>query len=172
MRLREKWLVAFNLLQLVVIILLTIVLIGENKNYDISTMNEVTTNDVIKMFESNKTYVLFVGRKNCDLCLDMIDTLKIAQIKLNFTPQYLDITKVDRTSSNWKEIVDKLTLLSTQTLTEDGSGEKVTESYGFFLDKYGFTPTVIVIKNGMQSAGFIGKAKTEDFINWLSEKLD
>ena len=49
-------------------------------------------------------------------------------------------------------------------------GEKVTESYGYFLDEYGFTPTVIVSKSGKQEAGFIGYKSEEELFNFIKSK--
>ncbi|MBE6148849.1 MAG: hypothetical protein E7167_05135 [Firmicutes bacterium] len=139
--------------------------------YDISMMNEVNVNDVLDMFDSKKTYVLYVGRKSCDVCVDMLPALNAAQKKNNYITQYLDIEKVDRSSSQWYDLVDKLTMKSTQTTTEDGSGEEITESYGYFLHNYGFTPTIIVIKDGKQTAGSIGGSEPQLLIDWLTNKV-
>lgn len=144
----------------------------EENNYDVSMMNEVNVNDVLKMFDSKKNYVLYVGREGCNVCVHILPALKEAQIKNNYITQYLDIKKVDRSSDEWLELVDKLTMKSTQTLNETNKGEQVTETYGYFLHNYGFTPTIIVIKNGKQTAGFIGNATQEELVNWLSSKVN
>ncbi|MBE6155192.1 MAG: hypothetical protein E7164_00340 [Firmicutes bacterium] len=141
-------------------------------DYDISMMREVTVHDVLEMFSSKETYVLYVGRKSCSVCVKILPALKEAQIKNNYITQYLDIEKVDRTSDEWYELKAKLTMKSTQTLTEDGSGEEITETYGYFLHEYGFTPTVMVIKNGKQVAGLIGGAEKNLLVDWLSNKVN
>lgn len=161
----------------VIVILLGIILIiisqnpKEDNEYDVSTMNEVTVSDILKMFESKNTYVLYVGRKSCQVCVNILPALKEAQTKNNYITQYLDIEKVDRQSDEWYKLVEKLTMKSTQTTTEDGSGEEVTETYGYFLHHYGFTPTIIVIKDGKQVAGSIGGSQKDILVDWLTNKV-
>lgn len=166
------WAIVAILVGLIIIIAFIGSKKDENTDYDTSMMNEVDVIDVLSMFESKKTYVLFVGRKNCQVCVDMIPALEEAQKKNNYITQYLDIEKADRSSDLWKELVKKLTMKSTQTTTEDGSGEKITETYGYFLDVYGFTPTIIVIKDGKQIAGLIGGSDRDVFVSWISAKVN
>ncbi len=167
-------LVTISVLVLLIIFLLIIFSPKDKKdnNYDVSMMNEVNVSDVLDMFDSKKTYVLYVGREGCNVCVNILPALKEAQIKNNYITQYLDIKKVNRSSDEWLELVDKLTMKSTQTLNETNQGEQVTETYGYFLHKYGFTPTIIVIKNGKQTAGFIGNTTKEELVNWLSSKVN
>ena len=162
-------------LVIVTSILLIVILIALVKNksqkYDVSMMNSVTVKDVLDMFDSKKTYVLFVGRKSCDVCIDILPALQESQIKNNYITQYLDIEKVDRNSDDWYELVSRLTMKSTQTLTEDGSGKEVTETYGYFLHNYGFTPTIVIIKEGKQSGGSIGGSDHKILVDWLTNKI-
>ena len=160
----------------ILLFIILVLILGNNKKedntkYDISMMKTVTVEDVLEMFESKDTYVLFVGRESCEVCVDILPALKEAQIQNNYITQYLDIEKVDRQSEKWYELVDKLTMKSTQTLTEDGTGEEVTDTYGYFLHEYGFTPTIVVIKDGKQIAGSIGGSEKELLIDWLSAKV-
>lgn len=156
---------------IVVIILLSNKETDQKDSYDVSTMKEVTVTDILRMFEDKKTYVVYIGWKDCDICLELLPALKTAQIELNYITQYLNIEKVDMSSEDWKLLVKKLSMQTTQTITEDGQGEPVTESYGYFLNEYGFTPTVIIIKNGKQTGGFIGNKSTDALIDWLKEKI-
>lgn len=161
----------------IVIIILIGVIINYNEThknddeYDVSMMNEVSVSDILEMFDSKKTYVLYVGRKSCSVCIHMLKDLQDAQKQNNYITQYLDIEKVEFNSEEWQKLISKLTLQSSQSVKEDGSGEKVTETYGYFLDNYGFTPTIIVIKDGKQEAGHIGKFNDTDFNTWIKEKI-
>lgn len=160
------------LLVLIIVIILFSIKKGEPKDvYDVSMMKEVTPSDILEMFTSKKTYVLYIGWKDCDICYELLPALKEAQIQLNYTTQYLDIEKVDMQTEEWSKLVNKLSMKTTQTISEDGKGEAVTESYGYFLNTYGFTPTIIIIKDGKQTGGFIGNKTTEDLISWLKEKI-
>ena len=40
------------------------------------------------------------------------------------------------------------------------------------LDVYGFTPTIIVIKEGKQIAGSIGGSDRDIFVSWISAKVN
>ena len=138
-----------------------------NDDYDISMMNKVGIEEVLEMFENKKTYVLYIGRESCSVCHDLLPILQTAQKEYNYITQYLDISEIDRSSDSWKELISYLDKEGTTTLDEDGTGEEVTDTYGNFLDKYGFTPCVIVIKDGKQFAGFFGSKSLENFEDWL-----
>ena len=166
----SKILLTITIILIVVIVILSILLIKKGNKYDTSFMREVTVNEILDIMESENHHVIYVGRKTCALCEKFLPILKDASITQNFTPLYLDIENVDRTSSNWEELIKKLKLESTQTLNESDEGETVTETYGYFLDNYGFTPTVIITKSGKQEAGFIGYKSKTDLIKFLKEK--
>ena len=121
-----------------------------------------------QMTVDGKTYVLYIGRENCSICHDLLPTLQQAQINNNYITQYLDILEVDRSSDNWKKLVELLDQTTTTTMDEEGKTEEVTETYGYFLDKKGFTPCVILIKDGKQYGGFFGNKSLESFEDWLA----
>lgn len=137
--------------------------------YNTSMMRSVGVNEVLEMFKSKETYVLYVGRETCDACVDLLPTLQQSQLELNFVTQYMDITQVDRDSAAWESLVEKLDVEATTTLTEDGSGKTVTETFGYFLDTKGFTPCVIIIDEGKQVAGFFGSKTITNYKDWLIE---
>lgn len=157
-------------LVVILFIVLFIFFNKEKQTYDISFMKEVTINEALNLFESDNYHVIFIGREDCSVCEKMLPSIKNAQIEYNFVSLYIDITKVDRSSSKWQEFIGKLTMKSTQTLGETDEGETVTESYGYFLDEYGFTPTVIVSKSGKQVAGFIGYKSEEELFSFIKSK--
>ena len=142
--------------------------IDKETEYDVSMMRAVGIEDVLDMFEDGKTYVLYIGRENCSICHDLLPTLQQAQINNNYITQYLDILEVDRSSDNWKKLVELLDQTTTTTMDEEGKTEEVTETYGYFLDKKGFTPCVILIKDGKQYGGFFGNKSLESFEDWLA----
>lgn len=140
----------------------------ENSEYDVSMMHQVGVEDVLDMFEDNKTYVVYIGRETCSVCYDLLPVLQKAQINNNYITQYLDITEIDRSSDNWQELVKLLDKTTTTTMDEEGNSEEVTETFGYFLDKKGFTPCTIIIKNGKQVGGFFGSASLISFEDWLA----
>ena len=91
----------------------------------------------------------------------------------NLTIQYISIEDIDRDSLEWDELKEKLSMKSTQTITsDDGKEEEVTDTYGYFVHRYGFTPTIIIIKDGKQTGGLIGGADKEELLNWIKEKVN
>ena len=160
---------------IITVLLSIIVMIGiiktDNNKYDVSMMNEVTVKDVLDMFYSKKTYVLYIGREGCSVCGDILPALREAQIKNNYITQYLDIEKVTRSGNDWNDLVSLLSMKSTQTLTENGTGKEITETYGYFLHNYGFTPTIVIIKDGKQTGGSIGGSDHDILVEWLTNKV-
>lgn len=140
----------------------------EENEYDVSMMHTVGVSDVIDMFANEGTYVLYIGRETCSVCHDLLPALQEAQINNNYITQYLDITQVDRSSSDWETLVGLLDVETTTTMDEEGETEEVTNKFGYFLDTKGFTPCVIIISGGEQIAGFFGSRSLTNFEDWLA----
>ena len=140
----------------------------EENEYDVSMMHTVGVSDVIDMFANEGTYVLYIGRETCSVCHDLLPALQEAQINNNYITQYLDITQVDRSSSDWETLVGFLDVETTTTMDEEGETEEVTNTFGYFLDTKGFTPCVIIISGGEQIAGFFGSRSLTNFEDWLA----
>ncbi len=142
---------------------------AENETeYDVSMMHTVGVSDVIDMFANEGTYVLYIGRETCTVCQDLLPILQEAQINNNYITQYMDITEIDRSSSDWEKLVELLDVETTTTMDENGTSEEVTNTFGFFLNEKGFTPCVMIISNGKQIAGFFGTTSLTRFEDWLS----
>ena len=131
-------------------------------------MHTVGVSDVIDMFANEGTYVLYIGRETCTVCQDLLPILQEAQINNNYITQYMDITEIDRSSSDWEKLVELLDVETTTTMDENGTSEEVTNTFGFFLNEKGFTPCVMIISNGKQIAGFFGTTSLTRFEYWLS----
>lgn len=134
---------------------------NKDNKYDVSMMKSVSVNDILGMFDDQKTHVLYIGRGSCKLCVTLLPVLKTAQIDLNFITSYIDITEIDRTNPAWDELVKKLDM----KILDTASNEKQT--FGYFLNKKGYTPCVIVIANGKQKSGFFGTLSLNSYKDWL-----
>jgi len=139
-----------------------------SNGYDVSMMNEVGVSDILKMFDDGKSHVLYIGRETCGICKSILPNLQSAQKNLSYVTQYLDITKADRNSDEWKEL-EKLLDKETSISVTNNNGEKEikTESYGYFVGSYGYTPTLIIINNNKMVAGHIGNFSLDDLEAWL-----
>lgn len=145
--------------------------VKENKtNYDVSMMREVGVSDALELFEDNDTYVLYIGRETCDICEDLLPKLQEAQKNNNYITQYLDISKADRTTEDWKKLMQLLDVETTTTMEEEDkvSEEAVTESFGYFINAKGFTPAVLIISKGKNVSGFFGDKDLVALEDWLS----
>ncbi len=141
---------------------------ASESDYDVSMMRSVGITDVLEMFDDGGTYILYIGRATCSVCHDILPVLQEAQINNNYITQYLDISAVDRTSAEWDELMELLDVETTTTMDEDGTSEEVTNTFGYFLNAKGFTPCIILIRDGQQVAGFFGSKTLESYEDWLT----
>lgn len=131
-------------------------------NYDVSMMHEVNVAGAIKLFGQKGTYVLYIGRADCGACVNYLPSLQDAQAKFGYTTQYLDLNKIDFSSSDYDKLKEKLDIDYTMTV----SGEEKTETFGTWM---GYTPMTIIIKDGKMVDGKIGSIAYESLIALLKE---
>lgn len=157
----------FIIIVFVLIFVSILIAFSTKEKYDVSHFHEVKVSDVLDMFEDNNTHVLYVGYEDCEMCLMVNPSLEKAQVKYNYMTSYLDLASIDFESEDWKKLKDLLNMDVEQTLSEDGSGQVVVDTFGNFLDEYGLVPTVIVIEDGKQKGGFIGGFEEENILGWI-----
>ena len=139
-----------------------------SNDYDISMMNEVEVSDVLDMFEDKELHILYIGRETCGVCKAILPNLQKAQDDLNYITQYLDITEVDRSSSDWEKLEKLLDIETSVSITNDeGKKELKAETFGYFIGTYGYTPTMVIINNNNMVAGHIGNMTLDELENWL-----
>lgn len=135
---------------------------AENSEYDVSSFNTIDLAQTLKLFDDKKgTYVVYFGRKTCSACVKFLPTLKKMQEKYKFTPQYLDITKVNAKSDDFEALMKKLSKKVTLTV----NGEKKTQEYG---DYYGYTPMIFIVSKGKFVDGIVGAYTEERFESFLN----
>ena len=81
----------------------------QTSDYDVSDFDALTLAQVLKLFDSKDTSVLYLGRSSCGACVSFLPTLKSVQKDLGFKTKYLDITTVDTSSSDYNTFISKLT---------------------------------------------------------------
>lgn len=134
---------------------------SQNIDYDVSDFNTLNLSGVLDLFEKDGTSVLYLGRSTCGACVSFLPTLKAVQEKYGYVTNYLDITTVSTGSSDYKKFQELLEV----EVTENINGEKVTADIGEF---FGYTPMVIIIKDGKAvdcSVGAYSESKFEEFLN-------
>ena len=129
----------------------------QTSNYDVSDFDALTLAQVLKLFDSKDTSVLYLGRSSCSACVSFLPTLKSVQKDLGFKTKYLDITS----SSDYNTFISKLT----KEIEVNANG---TKSTGKISEFYGYTPMVIIIKDGKAVNASVGALSESNFKKFLS----
>ena len=132
-----------------------------SSDYDVSDFDTLTLAQVLKLFDSKDTSVLYLGRSSCSACVSFLPTLKSVQKDLGFKTKYLDITTVDTSSSDYSTFTSKLT----KEIEVNANG---TKSTGKISEFYGYTPMVIIIKDGKAVNASVGALSESNFKKFLS----
>lgn len=132
-----------------------------SSDYDVSDFDTLTLAQVLKLFDSKDTSVLYLGRSSCSACVSFLPTLKSVQKDLGFKTKYLDITTVDTSSSDYNTFISKLT----KEIEVNANG---TKSTGKISEFYGYTPMVIIIKDGKAVNASVGALSESKFKKFLS----
>ena len=133
----------------------------QTNDYDVSDFDALTLAQVLKLFDSKDTSVLYLGRSSCSACVSFLPTLKSVQKDLGFKTKYLDITTVDTSSSDYNTFISKLT----KEIEVNANG---TKSTGKISEFYGYTPMVIIIKDGKAANASVGALSESNFKKFLS----
>lgn len=114
--------------------------------YDVSKMKEITGEQAAKLFDEKGTHFLYIGRSTCSVCVNLVPELNTVMNDMTITLNYLPLNQTFRT--DFKDLFDKLDI---ETTVNNNKG-----TFGELLEEYGYTPVVIVIKDGKMADGFIG----------------
>lgn len=123
-------------------------------NYDVSKMTAVDVKGAVDLFNSKKTYVLYIGKSSCGACVSFLPRLNQVADEYGVTIQYLDINNVAKDSEGYNDLVKKMNFET--TVTNNGKEQKGT--FGEFL---GYTPMTVIIQKGKQVDGAIGAIGVE-----------
>ncbi len=121
----------------------------ESTEYDVSMMNTVNMDQLLELFDSKETEVVYLGRETCGYCVQFLPTLQTAQKEYGYKTNYLDITTVSEDDVN--------------KLLEKDNDE------GFLNENYGATPMVILVKDGKIVDTWVGYSEYNDFAQFLED---
>lgn len=133
--------------------------------YDVSKMNKVNGNQAAELFNEKGTHILYIGRPTCGICVSLVPILNQVQDELNYKTNYLLLDNNFRTE--FANLFGKLTIETSIT----SNGEKFEGTYGEILKEGGFTPVVIVIKDGKMVDGFIGYQNYESTLSLIKKYI-
>lgn len=139
---------------------------SSTSDYDVSMFNAVSVSDILKFLgTSNKeTHILYLGRSTCSACVAFLPNLQATQKEMNFTTDYLDITNVDTTSDDYKKFSNLLSKEITQTVNGTSETGKISEFYGY-------TPMIIVVKNGEAVDAIVGSYSKDNLQTFLKKYI-
>lgn len=114
--------------------------------YDVSKMKQVNGAQAAALFEEKGTHFLYIGRSTCSVCVSLVPELNTVLNDMTLTINYLPLGDNFRT-----EFEPLYSHLDIETTVNSNKG-----TFGELLEKYGYTPIVIIIKDGKMVDGFVG----------------
>ena len=125
--------------------------------YDVSRFTSLTPQQITQKIKSGEQFVLYIGREGCAYCKKVLPHLQKAQVNYKYTTIYLDIDKVDISSSEYKEMASFLNIIKTVN--------NETKEFGQFQ----YTPMIAVISSGKMIDGMIGYNTYENIVSFLEK---
>ena len=118
----------------------------EESGYDTKMFINIDVKEALELFnQKNTTSIIFLGRQTCEVCAYQGPYLQVAIATYHFNVYHIDIEKIDYESKEYEEFVKKLDY---EYELEDKKG-----SFGSFM---GYTPMIVIIRNGKQVYGHLG----------------
>lgn len=118
----------------------------ENSDYDVSEFEILSTTETIDKIDKGGTQVVYIGRANCGYCVKFIPVLQQAQKDLGYKTIYIDLNEV----------------------TVDDQ-EKLVAYDSYVEENFGYTPMVLVFKDGKYADGWVGYTEIDEFKSFLAE---
>ena len=132
-----------------------------DNGYDVSKMNTLSGEEATKLFDKKGTHVLYIGRSTCGVCVNLVPQLNAAMEELDIKINYLPLESTFRT--DFGKLFDLLDI-ETEINGEEGT-------YGELLETYGYTPLVIVIKDGKMVDGFVGSRDSKVIVELIEKYI-
>lgn len=119
----------------------------ENTAYDVSKFDEKTVDEALAQIKKGKTEVVYIGRPSCGYCVKFVPILKSVQEELGFKHIYINLESIS---------------------SEDST--KLTELDSYISDNFGYTPMVLVFKNGKFVKGTVGYTEADTYKQFLNDQ--
>lgn len=121
----------------------------ETGEYDVSMFNEKTTTETIESINKGNTEIIYIGRSTCGYCVKFLPILQEAQNKFGYTTTYIDLTEM--TSDDQANLI------------------ALDNEEGYISENFGYTPMVLIFKDGKLVNGWVGYAEYDTFASFLNE---
>lgn len=126
----------------------------DNTEYDVSSFNAVTYDQLKTAIKSDKYTVVYIGRSSCGYCAKFLPMLKKGQEEYGFTTTYFDITQVIN--------------FSTKSISDQDAYDGI-KALDTFFEEFGATPMVAVFKDGKFVKGTVGYTEYETYATFLED---
>ena len=140
---------------------------SSSSDYDVSQMKEVDVDDALALFDEEGTHVLYIGRSTCSVCVQFVPVLNEVQEDLDFKTNYLDVNAF---TNNWSAAKEDLEPLTNKMDIEASANDK-KGTLGELFVNYGYTPALVIIKDGKVVEGFFGYRDKDTLAGILEEYL-
>lgn len=118
----------------------------ENTEYDVSEFDELTTSELDEKIKAGGTQVVYIGRPTCGYCVKFVPVMKQVQKDLNYKTIYVDLEKMS------------------------SSDAELLYAYDSYIEEnFGYTPMVLVFRDGAFVKGTVGYTEAEEFKSFLNE---
>lgn len=118
-------------------------------DYDVSMFETLTTDDAINKIKEGKTEVVYIGRSTCGYCVKFLPSLQQAQNDYNYKTIYINIEEM--TSDDQNKLLE------------------LDNDEGYISDNFGYTPMVLIFKDGKLANGWVGYAEYDSFAAFLED---
>ncbi len=127
--------------------------------YDSSRFTKVDGSEAAALFKDKKNHVLLIGRPGCSFCQDLVPKINQVVDEMKIEIHYLELPDEGWNPNDWNDLYPYLDI---ETTINSSDGPQ-TGTYGKLIKANGFTPVVIMIKNGkMTDDTFVGTSTVDD----------
>ncbi len=130
--------------------------------YDVSSFNAIDETEFLETVKESDLQVIYLGRATCGYCVQFLPTIKAAQEEYGYTTNYVDITAVDTSSDDYTAMT---TMINNMTDTFNTKNNYTGDNAYEYL--YGYTPMILVAKDGKIVDIWVGYSDYDTFASWL-----
>ena len=131
-------------------------------DYDVSSFNAIDETEFLATVKDTDLQVIYLGRSTCGYCVQFLPTMKQAQEEYGYTTNYVDITAVDTSSSDYTKMT---TMINNMTATFNKEHSLTGDDAYEYL--YGYTPMFLITKNNKIVDVWVGYSDYDTFAAWL-----
>lgn len=118
----------------------------EVADYDVSEFDTLTTTELDEKIKAGGTQVVYIGRSTCGYCVKFVPVMKEVQKDLDFKTIYVDLEQMS-----------------------NDDAETLFAYDDYIKENFGYTPMVLVFRDGSFVKGTVGYTEAEDYTAFLNE---